>query len=203
MEEVPLTPDMLVRAVLARQPEGAYTRRLVKLSFLAETAYAADFGRRLSSATYIRDHYGPNSRDLVEAALDLPSEIAACETCESPIETDVSATRFTPTAQCEPELTSQQLGFFDAFMDAHRWETTQNLVDEARRTSLYLLAKFKARLDFDGWIARVQHARADASYMNAIASAFRSKEGDQSFDGILQVREYLKVVQNSDALRPA
>jgi hypothetical protein len=202
MDEVPLSPEFLVRAILARQPKGAYTRRLVKLSFLAEVAYAADKGRRLSSAGYIRDHYGPNSRELVEAALTLPENLAGCETDTSPVEPDALATRFIPTESCEPTLSPEQVDFLDRFMEAHRWESTQNLVDEARRTSLYLEAKFKASLDFDRWIARVQNARADTSYMGAIHAASTAPSG-HTFNGILEVQEFLRGIQNPHAGTPA
>lgn len=197
MQEVQLAPEILVRAILSRQPAGAYQRRLVKLAFLAEVAYAAENGQRLSTATYVRDHFGPYSAELVEAALSLPATQVGCETDASPIDPEIEAVKFVPTAECRPQLSPEQDQFFDSFMRSHGRERTQELVDEARRTPLYLEAAFKAELDFDRWIERVSRARSDSDFVARVGKSATGQAGKR-FGSILEVREHLRTLRSTD-----
>ena len=195
MQEVPLTPETLVRAILARQPAGAYQRRLVKLAFLAEVAYAAETTQRLSTASYIRDHYGPYSSDLVHAALSLPTSQVECETDASPLDPEVESVKFIPTASCRPNLSKKRDDFLDGFMASHGRERTQDLVDEARRTTLYLGAAFKEPLDFDQWLNCVALAKSDPVYISSVQEATTGGAAHR-FNNIIEVREHLRSLRS-------
>ncbi|MGA8710279.1 MAG: hypothetical protein WB786_03495 [Thermoplasmata archaeon] len=197
MQEVPIGPDILVRAILARQPAGAYQRRVVKLAYLAEVAYAAENGQRLSTAVYIRDHFGPFSPDLVQAALSLPASQVGCETDASPVDPEVEAMKFIPTADCRPPLSPEQDQFLDMFMRSHGWERTQDLVDEARRTSLYLEAAFKEPLDFDRWLRRIAVAQSEPTFVAQVEQAARGNPG-HTFGSILDVRQHLRSLRSAN-----
>lgn len=189
MNELPLTPAALAQAIIARQPKGVTQYRLLKLAYLAETRFAAETGRRLSKANYFSFDYGPYSKDLVNAAKNLPDS-AAKRVQEPSIRGAGDMIRFIPGAGATPSLSEEITRFLDSFFSAYGRMPTKDIVAEAYRSGQYPETPPSNDIDFGRWIAKTTVIRFSSDVIAAVDAAVKSLEV-RSFDTLMELESYL------------